>query len=83
MDLYCHKGKSGNMLQFKKSREPDLLNYTIIHKLDLLLKEQVNQRLDLANLNALIKQKYADAGVQKQVDEFYEETSPQTELEDK
>ncbi len=73
------------MLQFKKSREPDLLNYTIIHKLDLLLKEQVEQRKDLSIINALIKTGHADAGVRAQVDEFFErdETSPQTELEDK
>ncbi len=74
------------MLQFKKSREPDLLNYTIIHKLDLLLKEQVEQRKDLSIINALIKSAHADAGVRAQVDEFFErddETSPQTELEDK
>ncbi len=82
------------MLQFKKSREPDFSNYNIKHKLDLLLKEQVQQRLDLANINALLKSLMADSGVQKQVDDFYgqspqdmaeeiEETSPQTDLEDK
>ncbi len=67
------------MLQFKKSRDPDFLNYSIIHKLDLLLKEQVQQRLDLANINAILKTKYADTGLQKQVDDYYEETSPQTD----
>ncbi len=72
------------MLQFKKSSDPDFLNYKhILVQLDLLLKEQRNQRLDLANINALIKQRYADSGLQKQVDDFYEETSPQTDLEDK
>ncbi len=72
------------MLQFKKSSDPDFLNYKhIIKLLDMLLTEQRNQRLDLANINALIKSKYADTGLQKQVDEFYEETSPQTDLEDK
>ncbi len=74
------------MLQFKKSSDPDFLNYKhISNSLDLLLKEQRNQRLDLANINALIKQLLIDKGLQKQVDQFFEddETSPQTDLEDK
>ncbi len=60
------------MLQFKKSRGPDFLNYTILHKLDLLLKEQVEQRKDLSIINALIKSNNANAGVRAQVDEFFE-----------
>ncbi len=70
------------MLQFKKSSDPDFLNYKhIIHKLDLLLKEQVQQRLDLANINALLKRDNTNTGLQKQVDQYFEddETSPQTD----
>lgn len=74
------------MLQFKKSSDPDFLNYKhILVQLDLLLKEQRNQRLDLANINALIKKSLVNKGLQLQVDKYFEddETSPQTDLEDK
>ncbi len=62
------------MLYFNKSREPDFLNYKHIElQLDLLLKEQRNQRLDLANLNALVKHLLVDKGLQKQVDQYFED----------
>ncbi len=61
------------MLQFKKSSDPDFLNYKHIElQLILLLKEQRNQRLDLANINALIKSLLADKGLQRQVDDYFE-----------
>ncbi len=83
------------MLLSKKSREPDFLSNPTIHKLDLLLKEQVAQRKDLSVINALLKSLMADIGTQRQVDEYFEKddeseyltpaesTSPQTDLEDK
>ncbi len=74
------------MLLHKKSREPDFLSNPIIHKLDLLLKEQVAQRKDLSVINALLKSLMADIGTQRQVDEYFEHdntseyaTSPQTD----
>ncbi len=79
------------MLLHKKSREPDFLSNPITHKLDLLLKEQVNQRKDLSVINALLKSLMADIGTQKQVNEYFEKdeeseyitdavsTSPQTD----
>ncbi len=74
------------MLSFKKSREPDFSNSTIIHKVDLILNEQVAQRKDLSVINALLKSLIADIGIQKQVDNYFEdddsppqETSPQTD----
>ncbi len=74
MDLYCLKGKSGNMLSFKKSSDPDFLNSNIlVHKLDLLLKEQLEQRKDLSVIHVLLKQLIADTGVQKQVDQYFDE----------
>ncbi len=76
------------MLSFRKSSDPDFSNDTkydlvIIHKLDLLLKEQVQQRLDLSTINSLIKTLMADSGIQKQVDDYFDEreTSPQTDTE--
>ncbi len=75
-----------------KSREPDFYFINqLTHKLDLLLKEQVNQRKDLSIINALLKSLIADIGVQKQVDNYFEHddeseyitpqesTSPQTD----
>ncbi len=44
-----------------------------IHKIDLLLNEQVAQRKDLSIINALLKSLIADVGVQRQVDEYFEE----------
>ncbi len=80
------------MLLHKKSRAPDFLSNPTIHKLDLLLKEQVAQRKDLSVINALLKSLMADIGTQRQVDEYFEKddeseyisaaesTSPQTDL---
>lgn len=73
------------MLTFKKSSNPDFLKLKhetlTIHKIDLLLKEQVEQRKDLSVILALLKSLMADIGVQKQVDTYFEdqETSPQTD----
>ncbi len=61
------------MILFQKSSDPDFFNKTILHKLDLLLKEQVNQRKDLSVINALLKSLRADVGTQKQVDDYFEE----------
>ncbi len=78
------------MLLSKKSREPDFLSNPTIHKLDLLLKEQVAQRKDLSVINALLKSLMADIGTQRQVDEYFEKdheeygaTSPQTDTKPK
>ncbi len=76
------------MLTFKKSSDPDFLKLKhsslTVHKLDLLLKEQVEQRKDLSVINAMLKTLIADFGTQKQVDDYYDSpTSPQTESDDK
>ncbi len=71
-----------------KSREPDFYFINqLIHKVDVLLKEQVEQRKDLSIINALLKSLMADIGIQKQVDDYFEKdttndnaTSPQTNL---
>ncbi len=60
------------MLSLKKSSDPDFFTAKILHKLDLLLGEQVNQRKDLSVLNAMLKSLIADFGIQKQVDQYYE-----------
>ncbi len=79
--LYVQKRKSENMLQFKKSSDPDFLNSKIYASLNRIETEQVHQRKDLSVINSLLKTLMADIGIQKQVDEFFEkdETSPQTD----
>ncbi len=78
------------MLLHKKSSDQDFLSNSTkitIHKIDLLLKEQVAQRKDLSVINALLKSLMADIGTQRQVDEYFEKddeleyapTSPQTD----
>lgn len=70
-----------------KSREPDLFFIKqLTHKVDIMMKEQVEQRKDLSIINALLKSLMADIGIQKQVDDYFEKdttndnaTSPQTE----
>jgi len=74
------------MLTFKKSSDPDFLKLKhIVNQLDLLLNEQRNQRLDLANINALVKSLTVNKDLQKQVDQYFDEdeTSPQTDTDDK
>ncbi len=69
---------------FKSSElSPDLQKI-----LQLLLAEQRAQRIDLANLLRIIKTFTIDKDIQKQVDDYFgaediEETSPQTDIEDK
>ncbi len=60
------------MLSFNKSSNPDFLNNLIAHKLDLLLKEQVEQRKDLSVINNLIHKLDLDKNLQKQVDEYFD-----------
>ncbi len=73
------------MLSFKKSSDPDFSNDTIVTKLNLLLKEQVEQRKDLSVINALLNKIIVELNLSKQADDYYEshldehQTSPQTE----
>ncbi len=57
------------------------------HKLDIILNEQRHQRADLATIKRQLHLLVVNSGVQKQVDDYFqedeEETSPQTDLEDK
>ncbi len=67
-----------------KSKESDFSFTThISNSLDRIEKEQVHQRKDLSVINALLKSLINDIGLQKQVDDYFEETSPQTDSETK
>ncbi len=58
----------------------------VFNKLDMLLAEQRKQRMDLTTIIRLITGIKIEKDLQKQVDEYFEEdeeTSPQTEIEDK
>ncbi len=60
-----------------KSSEPDLQKL-YINKFDLILKEQRAQRIDLAVLTRMLNGLINDSKLQKQVDEYFED-SPDTE----
>ncbi len=74
------------MLSFKKSSDPDFLTSNLIRALKRIETEQVHQRKDLSVINALLKSLLADIGIQKQVDDYFEEkedeTSPQTDQDE-
>ncbi len=61
----------------KSSETPDL--FFIKHLIEILLDEQRHQRADLATIKRQLHTLISDVGVQKQVDQYFEETSPQTE----
>ncbi len=57
----------------------------VFNKLDMVLAEQRHQRQDLTTIIRLITGIKIEKNLQKQVDEYFEEdeTSPQTDIEDK
>ncbi len=57
----------------------------VFNKLDMVLAEQRHQRQDLTTIIRLITGIKIEKDLQKQVDEYFEEdeTSPQTDTEDK
>ncbi len=67
------------MFSKKQVQRTSDLSFSLTLQLDLLLKEQRHQRADLAFLTKLIQGLISDKNLQRQVDEFYEETSPQTD----
>ncbi len=73
------------MFTKQKSSDPDFYLVHIKRSLNRIELEQVNQRKDLSVLNVLLKSLIHDLALQKQVDDYFEadETSPQTDLEDK
>ncbi len=81
LDIYLGKRKSENMFNKTKSRDPDLFFINTLNSLNRIEKEQVNQRKDLSVINSLLKSIMADIGIQKQVDNYFDqsETSPQTD----
>ncbi len=73
---------------FKKQLVSDktsifLTNISI--SLERIEKEQVHNRVDVSNIMRLLKKIHNNLELQEQVDKYFEsnETSPQTELEDK
>ncbi len=55
----------------------------VLVKLDIILGEQRHQRADLARIIKMVDIDRHNEDLQKQVDEYFDETSHQTELEDK
>ncbi len=51
----------------------------LAHQLVVILNEQRHQRADLATIKRQLHTIIIDLGIQKQVDTYFDETSPQTE----
>ncbi len=73
---------------FKKQLVSDatsifLTNISI--SLERIEKEQIHNRIDIANIMRFLKRIHNNLELQQQVDKYFDqdETSPQTELEDK
>ncbi len=71
-------------------KSPQDFHKIVFNKLDMLLAEQRHQRVDLAHIIRQLHSYINDSKLQKQVDTYFEdddpgeqETSPQTELENK
>ncbi len=69
------------MFSKKQVQRTSDLYFSLTRQLELILKEQRNQRSDLAFITRLIQGAFTDKSLQRQVDDFYsdDETSPQTE----
>ncbi len=68
-------------MKFDFSKSNDLQNKLSIHKLDILLKEQIQQRSDLAIIIRMLNRLINNVNLQKQVEDFYQ-TPPQTDSEE-
>ncbi len=55
----------------------------LFNKLDTLQKNVLYITYHLDKCLVILRKQEVDAGVQKQVDDFYDETSPQTDTDDK
>ncbi len=71
-------------LKFKSSEPPDLYFTSMIHNLDLMLNEQREQRVDLADIKRMLNAITNANKLQTQVDEYFEKDSehiPEEKLE--
>ncbi len=65
---------------FNKIKSPEtLFNSTPETLLNLVLVEQRHQRADLATIKRQLHSLITDLALQKQVDDYMDETSPQTD----
>ncbi len=67
---------------FKSSQDFGLIK-NVFNKLEMLLSEQRKQRHDLSVLQTTINKLINDMNLQTQVNEYFDETSHQTESDDK
>ncbi len=61
-----------NKFLFKSSQDSDFQK--LINKLDMILTEQRHQRSDLSIITAMIDKLINSTNLQKQVDEFFEDS---------
>ncbi len=69
------------MINFIFKSEADF-HKIVINRLGMILDEQKHQRCDLNLINRLINKLINADNLQKQVDEYFEETSPQTDTDE-
>ncbi len=67
------------------TKNSSITGESLDRQLEFILKEQRHQRTDLQDIKRMINRLLVDEHLQQQVDKYFDddETSPQTELEDK
>ncbi len=68
---------------FKSSQDSDLQKIVSINKLDILMKNVLYITHECDKILKIVKQLETSQNLQKQVDEYFDETSHQTDIEDK
>ncbi len=66
-------------MKFDFSKSSDLQNKLQINKLDLIMKNVLHATYQLDSLHKKLNRLINDLNLQKQVDDYYEETPPQTD----
>ncbi len=68
---------------FKSQKDFDLQKIVSINKLDILMKNVLYVTHECDKILKIVKSLETSQNLQRQVDEYFEETSPQTDNEDK
>ncbi len=82
LDLYLSKRKSENMFNKLKSNESDFSSLQHDPFLDIMNKNILYLTHSIDKCLLVLKKLEVDSGLQKQVDEYFEETSPQTDSDE-
>ncbi len=83
IDLYVLKEKSRNMNLKFKSTEADLKFKTQLNKLDVMAGNILYMTNEIDHIKKVVIEIKNSLNLQKQVDDYFEEISPQTEQSNK